>query len=173
MNKVTRRLVIALAVSAALNISLAGFVTARLLLGGRPRYGPPVHEAGPRSPTVAPPRSGHRIREAGPRGRRSAFRAKRDPDPMRRLMREHEKQFRPQTKTLRDARQRVAQALQAEPFDTASLKIALADLRQATNESQLAIHQALVEVAGSLTLQQRRKLSKSRLLRLSHGKPPH
>jgi uncharacterized membrane protein len=157
MNKLTRRLAIALAVSAALNIFLAGFVAARLLLADRP-----CPTAGPR---------GEGPHSAGPRNAPGVRAAEGATEPMRRLMHKRHDRFRPRQRALRDARQRVARALQAEPFDSASLETALAGLRQATAESQEAIHAMLVETAGSLTPQQRRNLSGSRLLRLPGSGP--
>ena len=144
MNKVTRRLLIALLVSASINLFLIGFITARFVLGGE-KTEPFGDEANPKGPV-------------------SLFGATEvlgNPKPMKELLRKHMKDFSPKRMELREARHRIARALAAEPFDPQTLRKELDSLRQATQDSQRAIHKALVDLAISLTPQQRRMLSKS------------
>ncbi len=151
MNPVNRRLVIALALSAALNIFLAGFVAARLVYrGGHGRD----------APAFAPH---DRTRPNERMGR---------PGPMKRIFHEHANQLAPKRKALRKARKNVARSLGAEPFQPESLRAALDELRQATVESQQVLHSALVKAAAKATPVQRRALSRSRFLQHPDGKPP-
>ena len=151
MNRINRNLVIALAISAALNIFFAGFTAARLAFPG-PR-GP--GRAAPASDKRHRPFSGEIVGAAGP---------------MKRFFREHAEQLAPQRKALRRARKSVALSLQAEEFQPDSLRSALSELRQVTAESQRVLHEAVVEMATKSTLEQRRALSRSRFLRHPRGR---
>jgi uncharacterized membrane protein len=66
---------------------------------------------------------------------------------------------------VRDARSKVRDALLREPFQAAQLEAALAALRERSAELQLDMHRELLENAGQLTAEQRRRLADSRLLR--------
>ena len=151
MTPVTRRLAIALAVSVAVNLFLVGFIAMRAYRGGR------HHERGHRH--------GH---ELGPR----AF--GRDGDPqadqaMRRVMQRREAALRAQGRKLRATRGAVSAAFRAEPFDPQALARELAELRAQTAESQRLMHEALVEVAPTLTPEQRARLAR-RALEREHGR---
>ena len=115
MNKITRRLVIALAVSVSINLFLIGFITARLAL---------------RRVEMIP--SGDGAQSRGPVSLFGATEVLGNPKPMRRLLRKHMKDFEPKRTELREARQRVARALAAEPFDPKLLSRELANLRKVT-----------------------------------------
>ena len=156
MNTATRGLVIGLAISVSINLFLIGFVTARFALqGGRPI--PVADERHPR----------------GPVSLFGATEALGNPKPIKRLLRKHMKDFKPKRKELREARHRIAQALAAEPFDPKSLNKELGNLREVTRDSQRAIHNALVDLAVSLTPEERRLLSQSpRLWRGDRGRRP-
>jgi uncharacterized membrane protein len=156
MNKVTRRLVIALAVSASINLFLIGFVTARFAL---------------QSDRMKP--FGDEASRPGPVSLFGATEVLGNSKPMKRLLLKHMKDFEPKRKELREARDRISQALAAEPFDPKLLSKELGNLRQATRDSQRAIHNALVDLAISLTPEERRMLSKSpRLWRGEKGRRP-
>jgi uncharacterized membrane protein len=157
MNKLSRYLSIALAISLAVNLFLVGFVTARTLLRSQ------IREPFQEEPFTR-----------GPFGLFGATEALKNPRPMERLLRDHMQDFKPKREILRAARQRVAQVLATEPFSPESLKKALDDLRKATQESQIAIHNAFVELATSLSPQERLMLSKSRRLLPGDGQhqPP-
>ena len=53
-------------------------------------------------------------------------------------------------------------ALSAEPFDAQALERALGELRASTADSQALMHTALLEVARSLPVDQRRRLAHER-----------
>ncbi|HET9953382.1 MAG TPA: periplasmic heavy metal sensor [Polyangiaceae bacterium] len=59
----------------------------------------------------------------------------------------------------REARARVAEALEHEPFDTATLESALRALRTETTQGQETLHAELVRRAGSATPEARRALA--------------
>jgi Spy/CpxP family protein refolding chaperone len=148
MTTMARRLAIALVVSVALNLFLGGFILA--MRAFRADAG---HERGHRH--------GHFI---GPRG------LLRDGDPaveraVRGVMQRRERALRAQGEKLRASRRAASAAFAAEPFDAQALERALAELRAQTMESQRLMHQALVEVAPSLTPEQRERLPKRALSR--------
>ena len=97
MNQVTRRLVIALAVSVSINLFLIGFVTARFVLNSD-KMEPFEDEAHP----------------GGPVSLFGATEVLGNPKPMKRLLSKHMKDFQPKRKELREARNRIARALAAE-----------------------------------------------------------
>ena len=81
--------------------------------------------------------------------------------------------FRAQHEKLRATRRQVGAAFEAEPFDAKALETALAELRAQTAESQRMLHESLIEVAPSLTPEQRARLAHRALERGPgrHGKP--
>jgi uncharacterized membrane protein len=143
----TRRLTIALAVSVALNLFVAGF-----LVAGAVRRG--FHERGTRP---------HHGPFFGPRGMRGADSGAERA--MRRAMDHKRPAFEARGRTLREARSKVSAAFSAEPFDAKALQTAFAELRTQTAESQRILHESLVEVAPTLSAEQRRKLGKHALER--------
>lgn len=145
MNQLTRRLTIALVVSIGINLFLVGFITARF-----------IFDTG-NSESI-------RDFERGPIGLYGATQALGNPRPMKQLLSKHLHNFRPNRNALREARRKVANALAAEPFKPDVLKAALNEVRQTTQASQAVMHKALIELAESLTPQERKKLSMSRHL---------
>jgi Spy/CpxP family protein refolding chaperone len=151
MTATVKRLAIALALSLAVNLFLAGFFTMRALHGRR-------HH----------PR-GHHGHFMGPRGMAGG-----DPaikQAMRRVMQRRDGDFRAHKQRLHDARAGVSAAFGAEPFDGAALGRALAGLRAQTAESQRLMHEALIEVAPQLTAEQRSRLARRALDREPGGRP--
>ena len=144
MTPLTRRLVIALSVSAAINLFLLGFMAARGFGGPPP---PPV-----RGEVAEGPVGKH----GGP--------------PLRRMLRESGVDMRADRRAMREARWAVAQSLRAEPFDVEVLSNSLQNLREVTGGSQRKLHDALLKAAPSMTPQQRKRLSKNRHL-LGGGRP--
>ena len=72
---------------------------------------------------------------------------------------------------MRAAQRHVSEQLAADDFDRAALAAALADLRDKTLASQSAMHAALVELAGELSADERRRLAE--IGRRRHpGRPP-
>lgn len=146
MTPLVRKLVIALAVSVALNLFGLGFVVARglrhrdqlAMMHGPGMHPPPGMDFGPR-------RMMHGMRELGPVGQQMM-------DARREAMREHHR-------ALRDAQDAVNKALTAEPFDPNKLNAALGDLRARQAAAAQAAHGALVDLAGKLDANQRRALA--------------
>lgn len=89
----------------------------------------------------------------------------RGPGPGRELLRGAFEQRRPELRArrqqLREAQRAVQDALNGEPFDPPALDQALERLRQATAESQQLMHEALKQVAPSLSREQRAQLAHS------------
>ena len=133
-------LVIALVVSVAFNLFALGFIAARAL---RPRDPHAMH-----GPFMGP----HGLMKdgLGPQG-----------EPMiDKVMARHGQSLRNERGELRQARRAVRDALLSEPFDAAQLERALAALRARTDSSQTRMHEALVELARSLPLEQRKLLAR-------------
>jgi uncharacterized membrane protein len=126
-----RRLLVALIVSAAVNLFLVGFVAARTF-GHRPK--PP----GP-----------------GPFHAREMFDVGRSPE-MRERFERRKEELRPQHRALREAREELEQALLAEPYDRARVEQALATLRKQTGTLQEGMHRALLDIAAELGPEERR-----------------
>lgn len=122
MTSFAKRLGIALAISVALNLTLAGFFLGRAF-DRRSGLGPGRGDAGWFDP-----------------------RAPRD-DRLRALFHEHRDDFRSRRQATRAARAAVRSALERDPFDKAALEKSLADLRAETSRSQERLHQVLIEAA--------------------------
>lgn len=69
--------------------------------------------------------------------------------------------------SVREARARVREALLQEPYRAAQLEAALGALRERSAELQLDTHRELLENAGQLSIEERRRLADSRFLRPS------
>jgi uncharacterized membrane protein len=68
---------------------------------------------------------------------------------------------------VRVAREQVRAALSSEPYQASQLEAALNTLRERSAELQVDMHRQLLETAGHLSLEQRRRLAESRFLRPS------
>jgi Spy/CpxP family protein refolding chaperone len=142
MNATGKRLAIALAISVMLNLFLLGFMSARLLHGPFAHgelHGPFFGPRGLLSRGAPPGAAGERVRGMMER-RREAMRSQRA--------------------ALRDAQHAVRDALSKEPFDATALERALEQLKRATADSQSLMHSALLEIAPSLTAEQRQQLAR-------------
>jgi len=140
-NVTQKRLLWALLASIGVNVFLLGFVFARAL--------------GPRPPPAK--NSEHR----GPPTPDGVFGL--DSPETRRVLRERKGQLAPQRRALRDARSRVGQALEADPYVPEALEKALSDLRNRTTDMQAEVHRALVDLSSKLTPEQRRDLARRNL----------
>lgn len=141
MSPLVKKLVWALGLSLSVNLFLLGFGAARWFGG---------HAGGPRGPMFEEP--------LGP-GRTM------------KLFKHHAPELRVRHRAVHEARQRVARALTAEPFDRAALAEALGALRAATQQGQTELHQALLDAAATMPLAEREALAKSRLLHDLAGRP--
>lgn len=69
------------------------------------------------------------------------------------------------------AREEVRTALTREPYDPAQLETALTHLRERSSEIQADMHHTLLEGAGKLSPEERRRLADSRWFGPRHGLP--
>lgn len=129
-----KRLAIALALSLAINLFGAGFLVAR---GLRARDG--------RGVTAM----------ESPRALMGAARKAGVHEQARRIMREHRPELRSRRDSMRHARRRARGALTAPAFDAQEMDAALREMRARTNDTQAALHGALVQLATELTHEQR------------------
>ena len=134
MTPLAKRLSIALALSIAVNLLLAGIFAGRAF-----------HRRPP------PPERGMALR-GEPDGRRA---------PLRGLLREHGDELREKRRAIGEARRTARTALEAEPFDRGALERALEALRKETGESQAIMHRAIVEAASKGSPEERRKLGRA------------
>jgi uncharacterized membrane protein len=131
MTPLAKRLSIALALSIALNLLLAGILAGRALF----REPPPER--------VFP----------AMRGERDGKRA-----PLRGLFREHGDELREKRRAMGEARRRARAALEAEPFDRAALDRALEGVRKETVASQEIMHRAIGDAAEKGSPGERKQL---------------
>jgi uncharacterized membrane protein len=135
MTPLAKRLSIALAVSIALNLLLAG------ILVGRAFHRPP-HPPERETPAFRGERDGNRA-------------------PLRKLLREQGGELKEKRRAIAEARRTAQTALEAEPFDRAALERALEALRDETVASQKIMHGAIADAATKGTPEERRKLGRS------------
>lgn len=134
-----RWLVGGLVVSVVLNLLLVGFVIGRLATG---------------PPLMAPdPTAGF--------GRLLRFLPDERRDAVTPMLREQVRDVMRTARGLRREHEAVYDALVAEPYDPAALEAALAGLRTTLNATQEIAHRSLVEVAGTLTVEERRQLAEA------------
>jgi uncharacterized membrane protein len=134
MTPLAKRLSIALAVSIALNLLLAGFWVGRRV-HGRP-----------------PPERGLPALGAEHDGRRA---------PLRGLFREHGDELRDRRRAIGEARSAARETLEREPFDRGALERSLETLRKQTLASQETMHRAIVAAAEKSSPEERRKLARA------------
>ena len=152
-----RWMVVALVLSVAFNLFALGFIAAR----ARKPHGL-QHAHGDHGPFL------------GPRGlMREGFGPEARPI-VEKVMQRHRAALHSEHGELRRARRAVRDALLNEPFDAAKLEGALAALRARTDSSQARMHEALVELAGTLPREQRKLLARRALAfeALGMGEPP-
>jgi len=145
----TRRWVmIAFAVSVALNLFFLGIATARFWQHRQWRMhgwaDPALNMAG--GPAGPARRDGHR----GPRWRGEPF-------PW--LSQQEREELRPKREALIEARRDAEQVLVADPLEPAKLGSALQVVRAQTTQLQASMHERLLQHAQTLGLEERRKLA--------------
>jgi uncharacterized membrane protein len=131
MTPLAKRLSIALAISIALNLLLAG------ILVGRALHRPP------------PPEREFPAMRGDGYGRRA---------PLRGLFREHGAELGEKRRAIAEARRTARAALEAEPFDRAALDRALEGLRKETVASQEIMHRAIGDAAEKGSPEERKRL---------------
>jgi hypothetical protein len=135
MNRSTKGLAIALAISVVLNVFFLGFWAARSLRHWHERRVPETF-----------------------------FSAIDDTPAVGEAWKRHGVVLRQRRQSVDAARMAVHDALVAEPFRPETLETALAKLRAETAETQAAFHAALVQIARDLGPEARRRLAESRWL---------
>ena len=143
MTPLSKRLIIALAISGALNLLCAG-----IFVGGW------IHRSRARAA-----RAGF---ELG-RGQRDAERRaehRRGPGPFGGILASHREQMLERRRATADARKAVAASLEREPFDPAALDQALGALRAETAKTQEFVHQTLEQAARNGDADARKKLAR-------------
>ena len=141
-DRARRRWMILGIASAVLNVFLIGFLAGRLVLG--------------------PSSCGARGFGHGPRGGGA----------QKYVRPEDRAALREQLRQIKSARAAVRTALEREPYDRAQLDAALAKLREHSAALQLDMHRMLLDGAGKLNADQRKRLAESRLLRPALGPGP-
>lgn len=147
----SKKLAVILAISLGLNLFLLGVLSVGLFRGPRPsRFDGP----GPDASALLRGGPGEHPR-------------------LHKLMGRHKPELVEQRRALRSARARVGAALEAEPFDRARLEGELANLRKETLRSQETMHRALVELAGDMPPEERKRLPMMLGGRHRGGPPEH
>lgn len=136
---------VALAVSLALNFTLGGFVTARMF---GPQHPPPRVGFMTAADRAFPPEMQQALRE----------------DLFNDSVKSHFDAF-------RAARERMYEAMRAEPYDPAALKQALDDIQANTTALQQAGHEALERIVAETPPEVRAEIGKHRYGRGHHGPP--
>lgn len=140
MTPIQRRLTIALAISVGLNLFAGGFLVARML-----RHPPPHEGFGPHA-------------MAGPMGILEDIESPEARERVRGAFAGRSERFDRGRGRMRSARQKVAQAMEREPPNPEELGAAFSELREATTAAQADLHATLIEVAPTLTHEQRANL---------------
>jgi len=147
MTPLSKRLLIALAISGALNLMCAGLLIGNAIHRSRMRaerahFEPAAH--GGRFER----RAGDGMRE----GRRGAA-------PFGGILAAHRDELVQRRRAVVDARRAVERALEQEPFDAAALDRSLANLRSETATSQELVHKTLAQAARDGDAETRRKIA--------------
>ena len=128
---------VALILSVAVNLALAGFIMGRTGLRGFAEMAPD------------PSLGAFRVLRELPESRRDALRP---------MMRDHFREVRPDLRRLRAAQEDIGRALAAEPYAPEALAEALSRFRDALLASQAHSHQALMALAAQMTPEERRRM---------------
>jgi hypothetical protein len=169
MTPLSKRLIIALAISGALNLLAIGVLIGGAIRRSRFHGGPDRMEHHERVLRADRHRSGD-VREGkhddGPpeRGRRRAER------PGLGLMADNPEQLALRRRATAEARRAVREALEHEPFDRAALERTLGALRRETGATQELLHQSLLDAATKGDAEKRRDLAR-RFERLGKREP--
>jgi uncharacterized membrane protein len=146
MTPFSKRLLIALAISGALNLLCAGLFIGSAIHHSRMRAARAHFE----------PARGARFERRGPEGAREG---RRGGAPFGGILAAHRDELVQRRRAVVDARRAVEQALEQEPFDAAALERSLTNLRNETTQSQALVHQTLVQAARDGDAETRRKIA--------------
>jgi uncharacterized membrane protein len=147
MTPLSKRLLIALAISGALNLLCAG-----LLVGSA------IHRARMRAERAHFQQAAHgaRSERRGGEGKRDA---RRGAAPFGGILAAHRDELVQRRRAVVEARRTVERALEAQPFDAALLDSSLANLRHETTTSQELVHETLARAARDGDAETRRKIA--------------
>ncbi|HTQ05560.1 MAG TPA: hypothetical protein VMI54_16975 [Polyangiaceae bacterium] len=140
MTPLSKRLLVALAISGALNLLCAGIFVGGFIHRSRARAARAAFELG-RGARDANPRAGRR------------------PGPFGGLLASHHDQMLERRRATADARKAVVAGLEHEPFDPAALDRALVALRSETAKTQEFVHQTVEQAARDGDAAAREKLA--------------
>ncbi len=143
MTPLSKHLLLALAISGALNLLCAGLFVGSAIHRSRMRAERAQFEPGPR---------GGRFERRGGEGRRGAA-------PFGGILAAHRDELVQRRRAVVDARRAVERTLEQEPFDAAALDRSLTNLRNETTTSQELVHKTLAQAARDGDAQTRRKIA--------------
>jgi len=154
MTPLAKKLIIALAVSGALNVLFAGLLVGGAIRRHRLRDAHAAFGPGARAPRgEGGPRLG---RHGGPPGERGG----RSERPLAAVLAAHREEMLARRRAGADARQAVEQSLEHEPFDPTALEHSLASLRSETATTQELLHKLVLTAARDGDAEARRKLAR-------------
>lgn len=142
MTPLSKRLIVALVISGALNLLCAG-----IFVGGF------IHRSRARAA-----RAGFDVGRGQRQGAERAER-RRGPGPFGGILAGHREQMLEHRRTTAEARKAVIASLEQEPFDPAALDRALVGLRAETAKTQEFVHQTLEQAARDGDVEARQKLA--------------
>jgi Spy/CpxP family protein refolding chaperone len=144
VSSIPKRFWVLLAASVAINLFCVGLMVGRLTpwRSKPPHGGDGGDEIGPRGFLR---HSG--LREAGPE--------------VKQILKQHRDEVKASMRALGQARDGVRGALEAEPYDPQAASRAFARTRELTNQMQVDMHDALLDVSNKLTHEQRKRMGDS------------
>lgn len=157
MTPLSKRLIIALAISGALNLLCVGLFVGSAIHHSRMRAARAHFEPGARA---------GRFERRGGEGAREG----RQKPPFGGILAAHRDELVQRRRAVVDARRAVERTLEQEPFDPAALDRSLATLRSETTTSQELVHKTLAEAARGGDAEMRRKIAQG-FAKLGPGGP--
>jgi hypothetical protein len=149
MTPLAQRLLVALAISGALNLLCVGFFVGGAIHRSRARAERAHYQQEMRAPRF----------ERRERALEGAREARRGPGPFGGILAGHRDEMMARRRAVTDARKGVEDALEHEPFDPAALERALTTLRSETATTQELVHKTVVQAARDGDAETRRKLA--------------
>jgi len=158
MTPLSKRLLIALAISGALNLLCAGLLIGSAIHRSRMHAARAHFEPAPR---------GARFERRGADGMREG---RRGAAPFGGILAAHRDELVERRRAVVEARRAVERALEQEPFDPAALERSLTNLRNETRTSQELVHKTLAQAAQGGDAETRRKIAQG-FAKLGPGGP--
>jgi uncharacterized membrane protein len=167
MTPMLRKLSIALAISLGLNLFLGGFLVSRALMRRHHEQARGHRADGPHHPHGMGP---HPM--LGPLGMLQDLEDPKLHKHAEQVFGARRERFERDRKRMGEARAKVAEALSREPPDRAALEAAFGELRSVTTTSQAELHAGLIELAPTMTPEQRQHLIR-KWTKGPHGRRRH